>query len=71
MAALKILKDVGELVRRHLGVERHDALDDMVCPGLVGRVEVARFDRRLERAHDHSRRIGAQMKSLTVQERDL
>ena len=71
VAALKVLEDIGELVRRHLGVERHDALDDMVRPGLVSRVEVARFDRRLERAHDHSRRIRAQMKSLTVQERDL
>ena len=71
MAALKVLKDIGELVRRHLGVQRHDPLDDMVCPGLICRIEVARFDRRLERAHDHSRRIRAQMKSLTVQERDL
>ena len=71
VAALEVLKDVGQLVRRHLGVERHDALDDMVCPGLVSRVEVARFDRRLERAHNHSRRIGPQMKCLTVQERDL
>ena len=61
MAALEVLKDVGAVAARHLRIERQDPVDDMVRPGLVGRVEVARFDRRLEGPHDHPGGIGAQM----------
>ena len=68
MAALKVLKDIGQLAGCHLGIERQDPVDDMVRPGLVGGIEVARFGRRLERTHDHPRRIGAQIESLSVQE---
>ena len=71
VAALKILQDIGQLAGRRLGIERQDAVDDMVRPCLVGGVEVARLGRRLERAHDHPRRIGTQIESLPVQERDL
>jgi hypothetical protein len=39
----------------------------VVGPGLVGGIEVPRFGRRPERAHDHSCRIRAQIKILTVQ----
>ena len=66
--ALEILKNLGQLVVRRLGIERKDPLDDMVRPRLVGRVEIARFGRRLERAHDHPGRVGTQIESLTVQE---
>ena len=71
VAALKILKDVGQLVGCHLGIEHHDPLDDMVRACFVGGIEVARLNRRLERAYDHPRRIGAQMQGLPVQERNL
>ena len=71
VAALKVLKHIGQLAGCHLGIERHDPPDDMVRPGLVSRVEVAWFDRRLEWAYDHPRRIGAQMESLPVQECNL
>jgi hypothetical protein len=47
--------------------KRQDPVDDMVRPSLVGGVEVPRLGRRLERAHHHPRRIGAQIESLPVQ----
>ena len=61
VATLKILKNIAELVGRRLGIERQDPLDDMVRPCLVQRVEVPRFGRWPERAHDHSRWIGVQI----------
>ena len=71
VAALEILEHVGQLGGHRLGIERQDPVDDVVRPGLVGGIEVAWLGRRLERAHDHPRRIGAQIKRLPVQERDL
>ena len=67
--ALKIRKNFSQLIVRHLGVEPKNPVDDMVRPRLVGGVELPRFGRWLERAHDDPRRIGAQIESLTVQER--
>ena len=61
VATLKIFQHIGQLVGCDLGIERHDPLDDMVRAGIVGGIEVARFGRRLERAHDHPRRIGTQV----------
>ena len=52
VAALKILEHVGQLVGAASRIERQDAIDDMVGAGLVGRVEIPRFGRRLERAND-------------------
>ena len=68
MAALEILEHIGKLAGCRLGIERQDPLDDMVRARLVGRIEVARFGRRLERPHDDPRRIGTQMERLPVQE---
>ena len=68
VAPLEILKDIGQLAGCRLRIERQDPVDDMVRPGLVGGIEVPRFGRRLERTHDDPRRIGAQIKSLPVQE---
>ncbi len=68
VAAVEILQDVFELAGNGFGVERENPVDDMVGPRLVGRVEIARFRRRLERAHDHPRRVGTQIKRLTVEE---
>ena len=69
MAALEILKNLGQLIVRRLGIERKDPIDDVVRPRFVGGIEVPRLGRRLERAHDDPGRIGAQIESLTVQER--
>ena len=43
----------------------------MVGPGLVGRIEVSRFGRRLEGPDDDPGRVGAQMQGLAVQELGL
>ena len=68
MAAEKVLEDVGELSGRGFGIECENPLDDMVGACLVGRVEIARLGRRLERPHDHSRRVWMQIERLPVQE---
>ncbi|BCA04989.1 hypothetical protein BDHH15_55590 [Bradyrhizobium diazoefficiens] len=68
MSALEIVEDVRELGRNGFRIEGENPLDDMICAHLVGRIEIARFGRRLERPHDDPRWIGAQMKSLPVQE---
>jgi hypothetical protein len=71
MAILEIVKNIGQLVGGHLGIERQDPGDDMVRPRLVDGVEVPRLGRRPERAHDYPSRIGAQIESLPVQGRGL
>jgi hypothetical protein len=71
VAALKIFKNVGQLVGCHLGIEHHDPFNNVVCPDPVSWVEIAWFDGGLERADNHPRRIGAQMESLPVQECNL
>ena len=67
VATLKVLEDVGQLAACHLGIEREDALDNMVRPRLVGGIEVSRLGRRPEWTHDNSCRIRAKIKTLTVQ----
>ena len=71
MAALEIVQHIGQVVGCGLVAKRQDPLDDMVRARLVGRFEVARLGRRLERPHDHARGIGPQMERLPVQECDL
>ena len=58
MPAFEILQHLGELVRSSLGVERQNAIDDVVGAGLFFRTKIARLDRGLERAHDDAPRIG-------------
>jgi hypothetical protein len=71
MPTEEIIKDVRELGGDGFGVESENPVDDMICTRLVGRVEVARFSRRLEWAHNHPRGIGTQIKRLPVQESGL
>ena len=71
MAAEEILQDVGELAGSGFGIERQNPVDDMVGACLVGRIEIARFGRRLEWAHDHPRGVGTQIERLPVQEGGL
>ena len=69
--ALEILQHVGQLAGRGLRIEIENALDDMVGARLVGRVEIARFGRRLERTHDHARGIGPQIKRPPIDKSGL
>ena len=71
MAALEILQHVCKLVGRGLRIEIENALDDMIGTRLVGRVEIARLGRRLERAHDHTRGIGTQIECLPIEKSGL
>src|SRR5436190_21023543 len=65
--AIEILQHVRQLVCRLICIKTEDALDNMIGPRLVGGVEVARFGRRLERAHNDARGVGAQVKRLPIQ----
>src|ERR1700737_3534881 len=69
--ALEILQDIGELGSHGFGIEGENPVDDMICARLVGRVEIAGFSRRLERAYNHPRGIGPKVKRLAVQEGGL
>ena len=71
MPAEEILQHIGELAGCGFGIECENPVDDMVGAGLVGWIEIARFSRRLERAHDHARGVGTQIKRLPVQEGGL
>ena len=71
MPSEEIFKNVRELGSNGFGVEGENPVDDMICTRLVGRVEIAGFSRRLERAHDHPRGIGTQIERLPVQEGGL
>ena len=71
MPALEILQDIRQLRRRVLGIQRQNTVNDMVGPGLVGGIQVARFRGRLEGPHDNPGRIGTKIESLPVQELDL
>ena len=64
--SLKILKHFAQLTMRCCVIESKDTGDDMVRPYLVGGVEISRFSCRLKWAHNHPRRIGAQIESLTI-----
>jgi len=71
MPALKIFQHVRQQTGRGRRVERENAFDDMVGARLVGRVEIARFGRRFERPHDHTRGVGTKVECLPMQERGL
>ena len=68
MPALKVFQHVCQQAGCNLRIEGENAFDDMVGACLVGRVEIARFSGRLERAHDYPRGVGTQMERLTMQE---
>lgn len=68
MTPLEIFEHVGQLAGHGFRIERKHAINDVIGACLVGRIEVARLGRRLERTHNHTRRIGTQIKSLTIQE---
>ena len=71
MPALKVLQYVCQQAGCDFRIECQNTLDDVVGAGLVGRVEIARFGRRLEGAYDHARGIGTQIERLPMQESGL
>ena len=66
MPAVEIFEHIRQLHRRRVRIEPDDPVDDMVGARLVRRIEVARLDRRFERAHDDPSRIRAQIQRLSV-----
>lgn len=71
MSPLEIVQDIRELSGNGFRIEGENPIDDMICAHLVGRIQVAGFGRRLERPHDDSRWIGAQVQPLPVQKRSV
>lgn len=61
MTSLEIFEYVSELLRGRLGIKLKYPVDDMVRPGPVGWIEIARLSRRLERSDDDSRWIRTQI----------
>ena len=71
MPALEIFQDLRQLRRCILISQGQNTVNDVVGPGLVSGVQVARLRGRLEWPHDNSGRIGSKIKSLAVQELNL
>ena len=71
MPAKEILQDIGELAGCGFSIECENPFDDMIGTSFVGWIEIARLSRGLERAHDHARGVGTQVKRLPVQEGGL
>src|SRR5947199_340861 len=71
LPALETHQNIGELAGNGFCIECENPDDNMVGACLVGRVEIARFGRWLERTHDHPRGVGTQIERLPVQEGGL
>jgi hypothetical protein len=71
MPALEVLQDISQLAGCGIRIELENTLDNMVGTRLVGGVEIARFGRRLERADDHARGVGTQVKRLPIEKSGL
>jgi hypothetical protein len=67
MAPEEIIEHLGQLTGDCRGIERKDAVDDVVRTRPVGQVEVARLRRRPERTNDDARRVRPQIERLSVQ----
>jgi hypothetical protein len=71
MSILETIQDIRELAGGGFGIEGDNPVDDMVCAHFIGRIQIARFSRRLERPHNHPRRIRTQANRLPFQEGSL
>ena len=67
----EILQDLGKVAGDRRGIQGQYPLHDVVSASLVRGVEIARLGSRLERSYQDSRRIGAQVQRLPVEERTL
>ena len=52
--AFEIVEDIAQLLFGSPAIELQHPIDDVVGPGFIGRIEIARFSRRLERLDDYS-----------------
>jgi hypothetical protein len=71
VTAFKVFQHLGQLPRCSPDLEPENSADDMIGPGLIGRVEVSGLSRRFEGSDDDPRRIWTQMQDLAVQESGL
>ena len=71
VTAFEVFEHVAQLLRGSLGIEPKHPVDDMIGPGLVGRIEVSGLSRRLEGPDDDPGRIRAQIQGLPIQELGL
>ena len=66
VTTLEVLEHIGQLARGSIGLEPKYSVDNMIGPGLIGRIEVSGFRRRIERSDDDSGRIRAKVQALAV-----
>ena len=71
MPALEIFQNLPQLRRCVFRAQGQNAVNDMVGPGLVGGIQVARFRCRLEGPYDDPGRVRTKVECLPVQELDL
>jgi hypothetical protein len=71
VTAFEVLEHFSQLSRGDSGLEPKNPANDVVGPGLVGRVEVPGLSRGLEGSDDDPGRIWTQMQDLAVQESGL
>jgi hypothetical protein len=67
VTTFEVLQDFREFTGRRSGIERQDAVHDVIRARLIGGIEVPGFGCRLEWSDDHSCRIRAQIKTLPIQ----
>jgi hypothetical protein len=63
---LEVLENLREFTRNRFGIERKDAINNVIRTRFIGGVQIPRLGRRLERTDHHSRRIGAKIETLTI-----
>ena len=61
VTTFEIFEHLGELPRGSPGLKPKNPADDMIGPGLIGRVEISRLSRRPEGSHDDPGGVRMQM----------
>ena len=61
VAAFEVFKHLAQLLRGGFGIEPKHPVDDVIGPGLIGGIEISRFDCGFEGTDYHARRVGAQV----------
>jgi hypothetical protein len=59
VATIEIIEHFSQNIGCNQRIERQDPVDDMIGPRLVRGIEVSRFGRGFERAHEDTRRVRA------------
>ena len=71
VAPFEVFQHIVQLLCSRFCIELENPVDDMVRPGFIGRIEVPRLSRRLERPDDDSGWIRTQIEGLAVEESGL